>query len=356
LATLDNDAILAPVSEDTPSGPDLEFDPDFIELERVAQGKPEQQYGDTIIPGEEPDWQEVERLGAGLLARTRDLRVLSHLAVAALNSSGAAAYADIVCLTRDLLAAQWPTVHPGLDPDEDNDPTMRANALLLLGNPGQALRRLRTTPLVRSARLGPVSWRDAAIATGTLTVEDSSEAPNESAIRAAFQDADPAVPQALRGKLAAAAEAADGIGQVFDENSGNGNGPDLSELTKLLRDMGRTIDRYAILPGNEAPAEEETPAEDAAAAEGFAPAAEAAPRRAGGVTAQSLTEVTTRADAIRLLDLVCRYYQRYEPSSPLPMMIERARRLADKNFLEVLRDLAPDGLIQAETVINPREG
>lgn len=351
---LDKDAILAAVSDDAPSGPDLEFDPDFIELDRVAQGKPEQQYGDTIIPGEEPDWKEVERLGTSLIARTRDLRVMGHLAVAALNRSGPVAYAEIVCLTRELLAAQWPSIHPALDPEEDNDPTMRANALLQLGHPGMVMRRLRTAPLVTSARLGPVSWRDAALATGVLPPEQGHQPPGETTIRAAFQDGDPAPVRLLRDSLTAAGAAVAGIGTVFDENAGFGTGPDLSELTKLLRDMVRVIERYAIFAPEEAT--------DAEAAEGLQDDAEteagpdeAAPRRAG-MSAAALNEITTRADAVRLLDLVCKYYQRYEPSSPLPMMIERARRLADKNFLEVLRELAPDGLSQAEAVINPRDG
>ena len=60
---LDAGALLEAVSEDLPGGPNLEFDPDFGALERAAQGKPEQQYGDTIIPAEEPDWKDVEASG-----------------------------------------------------------------------------------------------------------------------------------------------------------------------------------------------------------------------------------------------------------------------------------------------------
>jgi hypothetical protein len=37
------------------------------------------------------------------------------------------------------------------------------------------------------------------------------------------------------------------------------------------------------------------------------------------------------------------------------MLIGRARALADKNFLEILRDLAPDGLMQAQNIVQPRE-
>jgi type VI secretion system protein ImpA len=130
-------------------------------------------------------------------------------------------------------------------------------------------------------------------------------------------------------------------------------GPDFSELIKLLRQVAQAIQRYA-------PQAAEEPAEalaepEAEAEPGASVVEQAVARRPGGVTAASLTEVTTRADALRLLDLVCQYYVRFEPSSPLPMLIERARRLADKNFLDILRDLAPDGLGQAQIVVGNRD-
>ena len=34
---------------EAPAGPDLSYDPEFLALEQAAQGKAEQQFGDTII-------------------------------------------------------------------------------------------------------------------------------------------------------------------------------------------------------------------------------------------------------------------------------------------------------------------
>ncbi len=58
--------------------------------------------------------------------------------------------------------------------------------------------------------------------------------------------------------------------------------------------------------------------------------------------------IVTREDAIKALDRVCEYYERNEPSSPLPLLIRRAQRLASKSFLDIIRDLAPDAVSQAE--------
>ena len=38
-----------------------------------------------------------------------------------------------------------------------------------------------------------------------------------------------------------------------------------------------------------------------------------------------------------------------EPSSPIPLLLERAKRLVSKDFLEVLADIAPDALATART-------
>ena len=63
---LDLESLLQPIDESAPSGPDLEYDADFQELERLSQGKAEQQFGDTIIPAEEPEWRDVAKRAEAL--------------------------------------------------------------------------------------------------------------------------------------------------------------------------------------------------------------------------------------------------------------------------------------------------
>ena len=41
------------------------------------------------------------------------------------------------------------------------------------------------------------------------------------------------------------------------------------------------------------------------------------------------------------------FFRQTEPSSPVPLFLERAKRLVSKDFLEVLADIAPDALEQA---------
>jgi type VI secretion system protein ImpA len=95
------------------------------------------------------------------------------------------------------------------------------------------------------------------------------------------------------------------------------------------------------------------------AARGIATAAaggvEAAP--AGAVPAAGGGgDVTSRADVARTLDRLCEYYRVHEPSSPIPLLLQRAKRLVDKDFLSILRDLAPSGVAEAESLGGVEKG
>ena len=349
---------LPDLDADAPAGPNLEFDAAFGELERAAQGKPEQQYGGTIIPAEDPDWKDVAAQSERLLDRTYDLRVLVLLATARLHLRGVAEFFSVIGAIRQLLQDRWPHVHPQLDPEDDNDPTFRANALLPLADPIRVLRLLRTMPLAASRRDGPVSWRTIGIFNGVIDTEDATEKKTEAVIRAAFNDTGAQVVQARLEMFDAGIAELTGIEGAFDTNAGYGAGPDLSNLTKLLREISSYLRNYM-------PAGDDEPGNDAAddpssdGERGGGDESSGQPRvgsaRSGGVSIASLTAINSREDAMRLLDLVCRYYETHEPSSPLPLLIARARRLADKGFMEILRDMAPDGLMQAQTVVGQRD-
>jgi type VI secretion system protein ImpA len=339
---------LADITADAPAGDNLEFDPDFGALERAAQGKGETQFGDTVMAAEPPDWKDVEVQALALLARTRDLRVLSLLAVTRLQLRGVVGFAGVLSCTRQLLETMWAAIHPQLDPEDDNDPTLRANALLRIGDPGRVLRVLRDLPLASSVRAGRFSWRDIGYATGAIELPEDREKPSEAAIRGAFQETDQAALARLAEALSGAIGDLAGINAVFDGQAGYGSGPDLTELVKLLREMQRYVERYT--PVVQVQGEEPAPVDaNAAGAQGLPERAVA--QNVNALSPSRLMPITTREDAMLLLDLVRAYYERYEPSSPLPLLLNRVRRLSDMSFIDILRDIAPDGLHQAQIVI-----
>ena len=352
---LEEVTLLPDISDSAPAGDNLELDPDFGALERASRGKPEQQYGDTIIPAEPADWKQAESLAVSLQSRTRDLRILTHLAIARLNLQGIAAFAEVLAQIRLQIESRWDHVHPQLDPEDDNDPTLRANALFRLQDPANVIRPMRDLVLATSPQTGPIRFRDLAIFRGTIEPEPGKEKPTEALIRAAFKQTNQDRLQILREGVALAVAEVAKLPTVFDEHAGSGNAPDFTNLRKMLFDIQKELKIYEVVEDiEEAPAEE---AGDDGASEGDASASAPAARRGGraALDLRSITSISTREDALYMLELVSNYFRTAEPSSPLPMLIDRARRLSAMDFMQILRNLAPDGLNQAQNIAGPQD-
>ena len=60
--------------------------------------------------------------------------------------------------------------------------------------------------------------------------------------------------------------------------------------------------------------------------------------------------IRNREDVVMLLDKICGYYERNEPSSPLPLLLQRCRKLAALSFIDIVKDLAPSALQQVELI------
>jgi type VI secretion system protein ImpA len=336
MATLDVENLLQPLSEDAPSGENLEYDPTFAAFEQAAREKPEQQYGATIIPAEEPNWLDVRRLGMDLAERTRDLRVACTLALGLLKTEGLPAFAEGLALVRGYLERLWPTLHPQLDPEDNNDPTVRVNTVSSLTDKVTTVDSLRATPMVESRLLGRFSLQDIEISRGEIPPLAGEEPVKAPTIEAAFGECDLEQLRANTSSVRDALQHAEAIESVVTQQVGATRAISLESLRRTLADM------YAILG-------EHLQQRDAAAA--------APPEAAVGhdgtpvATVGRLTgEIQSRDDVVKALDKICQYYARNEPSSPLPLLLKRAKRLATKSFLEIVQDLSPNALAQIQAL------
>ncbi|MBI5255953.1 MAG: type VI secretion system protein TssA [Burkholderiales bacterium] len=332
---LDIEAMLTSLGEGAPSGDDLEYDPVFMALEQAGAGKPEQQYGDTIVPAEEPDWRLVREHALALATRTRDLRVAVWLVRAEARLNGLAAAAQALTLVHGLLANQWDTVHPQLDASDNNDPTMRMNALAPLVAVDAALADLRAATL--STERGSLTVRGLELGLGKAEPQAGEPVPTEGGVMQALAGALEQQPE-LAPTVAAALQAVRDLGSLLDDKVGS-QGPELTTLVRLLK----TIDD-AIRTAQ---------GQDVAAEAGGAPAGEAGTAPASGRAVSAPGTIATRDDAVRMLERVCEWIERNEPSHPAPLLLRRAQRLMSKNFVEIMRDMAPDGMSQIQMLAGP---
>lgn len=337
MSALDVEALLAELAADAPCGENLEYDPAFVALERDIQGKPESQYGDTIIAAEPPDWKAIRKAALELSERTRDLRVAMYLLRAALNMDGIAGFTDGLALVHGLIEKFWDNVHPQLDPDDDNDPTGRVNTVAALCNTDTIVREFREAPLAASRVHGRFSLRDIEVASGEVPPGKDGIKPDPAAIEAAFMEVDAGELQETGARLEQAAALVESIESVLTDKVGAAQAADLSDLTRQVRHalnaVRERLARRGLGGAEEVAAGEPDPQQ---AAEG----ARAAQPISGAVA--------SRDDVIRMLDKICEYYARAEPSSPVPILMERAKRLVPLNFMDIMKDLAPGGLEQVE--------
>jgi len=333
MATIDPDHWLRPISGDTPAGENLEYDAGFGELERAARGKEERRSGDEVVPAEPPRWREVADQASALLDRSRDLRITFYLTHAALNIDGIAGLAAGLRLTHGLLQGFWDTVYPQLDKDDNDDPTLRMNSIAQFAG-DTLLHSLVRVPLAESRVAGRYGLRDVRLANGEITAPEGEKLPEAALVDGAFMDCDL---DALRATAAAAQEAStalESIGAVLAERAGTHNVPDLDGLAKELRAI------QAVLRPR---------LEQRGVAPSGGQAAGAAAGQAGQATI-AIGEIRSRDDAVRAIDNISEYFRKNEPSSPVPLLLQRAKRLVAKDFMEILRDLTPDGVSQAEAI------
>ena len=342
---MDLRALLQPRESEPPSGDNLEYDPVFTEMELAAQPGEERQIGDEVTAATDPDYREVKRTALDVLERSHDLRAAIFLGDAALRLDGLAGFAQVTSYLRGCLEDYWDTCHPQLDED-DGDPTMRINAMQgLCGQPGglagpsPLYTSLRRSALTDSRGFGRFSLRDIEIAEGVVAPPQGMDhLPDTATIGAAFKDTDADTLAEIMTAVTSARDDIKAIGGVFDDQT-PGDGPELDELIKLLGNMERRLKAYADVGQDTAEADDDE----------LTPAGGDMPSP-GPAIASAPGAINSPTDVSAALDRIIGYYHRNEPSSPIPLLLERAKRLVNADFLTIIKDMAPHGLDNVQTV------
>jgi type VI secretion system protein ImpA len=337
--------LLKPITEEAPCGEDLSYEASLQELETMARGKEETQFS----PAEPPDWKKLCARCLELFARSKDLRIATTLALASLELDGLPGFRESLSLLKGLLERYWPTFYPQLDPADDNDPLQRMNIIASMAMPVGAygdsfriLERLRAIPLCDSVQMGRYSLADILRAeTGASSPADKPELKMPQ-IEAAFRDSREEELGGIFRVLGDCMILVQGIDESITSTVGAANAPDLTPLSDELAAMQSRVAPYikkgveqvgggALAPGIAAP---------------------------GGASQSALSlegEVGSREDVLKVLQKICQYYDRNEPSSPVPLMLKRAARLVEMDFMQIINDLSPDAISQIRTITGEKE-
>ncbi len=344
----DLEPLLVAVSPDAPSGLDLEYDADFSRMEKAAQGTPDQEFGATKIEGAASDWDEVHDAALSILRRSKDLRAATYLAEAELSRVGVLGFRNVLNVISVFVEQFWETVFPQLDADDEDDPTIRINALAGLCKVGGVIRQLRITPILISRSVGKFSWTDCAIAKGEIPVPAGMDSPpTQKQIDAAVMACDPKEFAELVQAVEDCIKFSVAIENGFSDRLGPAIGPNLELLKKELKAISR-LQKAWVLSRKEVDGSESSSISDTAS--GSSEAGDSHPLSVGTPMAKGPFVITRREDVIEGLDKIINWLERHEPSSPLPMLLKRAKRLSTMSFLDILRDISPDGVTQAVVI------
>lgn len=321
---MDVETLLQPVSDDAPAGEDLYGDPERTQIELAFEGD-----------ADEVDWREIVRLIEQQATRTKDVWLGVYLA----RAGARLGRLDVAVAGTQFLAGMfdryWNSMHPALDELGFQGRKGPCESLIRIG---EFLGPLRRVTLVSHPRLGSYSGDDL-----KRFDEEGASADGYGMFRAAINEVPAEELQQTVAQLEAMRDALAQVDRVLVDHADGDTGTDFTAAYAAIDSIRSALLPYAGLAPEEAGAVEEPVAGVVTPA-----AASAGGPRIGG-------RVESREDVIKAIDAIADYYRRNEPGSPIPVALERVRGWVTMDFLTLLKDITPDGINQAETVLLARK-
>jgi type VI secretion system protein ImpA len=319
---IDSEALIRPLGDDTPCGQDLEDTQEMAAIDAFRV------FGQATPLKPETDWRAIKDASLEALQTCKDIRLLAHLAAATLRLEGIQSFTDALGVAARWLEVFFEPVYPRVD----SDAVLRKNALGYFADRMAVVDALRRVPLVTNRQLGAFSLRHVELGTGNLKPgPEDGEPPTESQITGAFTAAPQQDLTELAATLACGLDSLKAIETTMVTHQGVQAAPSLGPLTQTLSRMHEIVTSHVRVAVAESPPDGGEAGDAAAAA---------------GVPGQ----IRSREDAIRSLEAVSEFFRRAEPSSPVPLFVDRAKRLIARDFLEVLAELAPDSVADVKRV------
>jgi type VI secretion system protein ImpA len=370
---MDLEPFLVPVADGSTSGLELRNDPRFHAIERLTELAARSFRLENVknggIGSVNIDWQAVLDQSAQLAQVGRDLRLLVIVARALANRDGFDGLAQGLGLLTTTIERHWDNVHPtlreGTSPREAA--TRRINSLFQLENSDNGLLCDLDFSIVLTPRgIGAITVGD--LCAGGMTRNQlQAEMPSglgerEVSERVAQHEARanrviaacraevverPEHMAALVSAIETARAALFALESALTARVGeNGVGVKFKELDKLLAralaPMAAALAQANLgTPAPEVKVMHEAAPATAAGLNGVHPAS-----TAGGIP----SSVNSRRDVERCLDMIIDFYERTEPSSPIPHLARRMRKMVPMNFLQLMEEIAPSGMKEFKNV------
>jgi type VI secretion system protein ImpA len=339
MAALNFVELAKPISEEDPCGPDLDGDPDFMNVMARLEVALPASYFRRDDDGRQVafDRSVIEFPAAfadvaKLLARSKDLRIFVLASKLSILNRDIPAFASCLSVIAAFLADHWDGVHPRA---EEGDFIMREVAIQSLDELATVVLPLQHAPLFVSRRIGPFAFRSQLVASGDTRLVEGEQHPDASTIQAALTEADIDDLTTVLGHIGAAREALARMGAIWLEKVGVDHALSFPRLTALLDQIVAFLDAAVA---------RRVPGHQVAGAAAAAPAAQAPAESANSYGSTSCSSILQVKDT---LAACLGYFRKMEPSSPAVLLIGQAQQLIGKSLIEVIQIMFPEHVDKA---------
>lgn len=338
--TLDIPSLVAPLSEESPAGPDLSYHVERLEIEAAFEKSVSI---DTDGDESPTDWLSIIALIVSQAERTRDLWLPVYLMRAAAHAKRFEVLVGGSELLAGLVEGLWPVVHPQLDEVGFIGRKALCESLTRIGD---FLGPLNRVPLLEHPRLGRFSCAD------LIRFNKQGSGAEGFGMFRSLIEATPDVDLAVRlTQVESLQTALRRLDAVMSANAEGDTAPNFKPTHDLIEAIRGALARF--VPGIG------PPSEPIGAGDGGTGPIHGEPTMLRATSGRGETfsgAVATREDVVLALDAICRYYAVHEPGSPVPLALGRARAWIGLDFMAVLQDIAPGSVDEAGLVLRGARG
>ncbi len=329
---MDIDSLLQPVSPELPCGPDADdFDsqPELYaslsQLETMIGGEVR---NGTLQP---PRWPAIQEEALKLAAQSKHLRLAVILTESACINEGLEGFRDGLRLLRSWCNDFWPHLYP------------REIRHTLIDSLSTSRFLIKPRRLILASSVGgSYSFDDLETARGNLQSSDSEQANQARLVVGVFESTPKEKHARNHATALEALEHAREIENIFDECGGSDDSISLSDLRDCLSRMASALEPYAKDADTTTTSAAETQASGTS-------------HTSGGANIQAFGSIDSRQKAGEQLEQIAQFFERNEPSSPVPYMLRRARRCIGMSFMDLIKDLSTDAA-NANLILSPEGG
>jgi len=345
-AVIDIEAMLQPISEESPSGESLRYSGIYDEINEARRADDNLNQGAWQTELKVADYRRVIELAVpAITSQSKDLQVAAWLSESLIKTYGFTGLRDSIQLLTGLQSNFWDTLHPEVD---EGDMEGRANAIAWFESQGSFA--VKAIPFTGGDGYSLIDWEDSKtfdfpdniemLETAEQVRLNELKAQAEAQRRVTGDLWRKAVMATRRAQMEEVNFAVDEcwaglkeLNAVIEEKYDRNQMPGLTAFRKALDEVHTQIKKLL----EEKRAEEPDEVEEEAGEEGGVNE-DGTPRPAGIATGA----ISNRKDALKRLNDIAEFFQKTEPHSPISYIVQRAVKWGNMPLESWLQDVIKD--------------